>query len=371
MDNRIQKLANILVNYSCRLEANEKVLIEASIGAKELVKEIVKEVYKKGAFPFVKLSDAQISAEIIRGTNEAHTKFMCKYALTQMQDMDAYIGISAQENAYEQSGLPQDKMELYVVNYSKPVHSEERVNNTKWVILQYPTPSFAQLSMMSTEDFEDFYFKVCNLDYAKMAKAMEKLVTLMEKTDKVHIINKNTNLSFSIKGMKAIKCAGEMNIPDGEVYTAPIKNSVNGYLTYNVPTMYNGTRFDNVRLDFENGKIVNATASSKNEELNNILDTDEGARYIGEFAIGVNPFVNEPMLDILFDEKINGSFHFTPGASYKDAFNGNISAVHWDMVQIQRPDYGGGEIWFDDKLIRKDGLFVVEELFVLNPENLK
>jgi aminopeptidase len=227
----------------------------------------------------------------------------------------------------------------------------------------------AQLAEMSTEHFEDFYFKVCNLDYKKMSNAMDSLVELMNKTDKVRITGTNTDISFSIKGLPAVKCSGNFNIPDGEIFTAPVKESVNGYITYNAPSIYNGFTFENIRLDFKNGKIIDAK-SNNTEKLNQILDTDSGARYIGEFAIGVNPYIDKPMKDILFDEKIKGSIHFTPGSTYDECSNGNQSAIHWDLVLIQREEYGGGEIWFDDKLIRKNGIFIVDNLKNLNPENL-
>ena len=245
-----------------------------------------------------------------------------------------------------------------------------RVNHTKWVILRYPNPSMAQLAGQSLDAFEDFYFDVCTLDYAKMNRAMEALAALMEKTDNVKIKGPGTDLSFSIKGIPAVKCAGECNIPDGEVYTAPVRESMNGIISYNTPSEEQGFTYENIVFEIKNGKIVDAKANN-NERINQLLDTDEGARYFGEFAIGVNPYVLEPMKDTLFDEKIAGSFHLTPGAAYEDAFNGNKSAVHWDLVMIQRPEYGGGEIYFDDVLIRKDGLFVIPELECLNPENLK
>ena len=366
-----QILAHNLVNYSCKLKKGEKLLIESSIDAISLVLNIVDEAYKVGAYPFVKLKDQRVLKQLIKGTDSAHSSLWAEYEKPMMNDMDAYIGISANKNIFELSDVSKSKMQDYNIYFQKPIHHDIRVTKTKWVILQYPTESFCQMAGKSTDEFCDFYYKVCNLDYAKMNSAMDKLKNLMEKTDKVHIVSKDTNLSFSIKGIKAIKCAGEMNIPDGEVYTAPIKDSVNGILTYNVPTMYNGTRFDNVRLKFVDGKIVEASCLNNTEKLNQILDTDEGARYIGEFSFGLNPYILEPMLDILFDEKIAGSFHFTPGSCYNDAYNGNDSAIHWDMVQIQRKDYGGGEIWFDGVLVRKDGLFVLDCLKPLNPENLK
>ena len=261
-------------------------------------------------------------------------------------------------------------MNAYNKLYSHPVHHEIRVANTKWVILRYPNPSMSQLAGMSTEAFEDFYFNVCNLDYAKMYKAMDALKTLMDKTDRVRITAQNTDISFSIKGLNAVKCSGECNIPDGEIYTAPVKNSVNGRITYNAPSINQGLKFENVSLLFKDGKIVEATGNYT-EKLNEIFDTDEGARYVGEFALGVNPYIDKPIGDILFDEKISGSIHFTPGQCYDEADNGNHSAIHWDLVLIQTPEFGGGEIYFDDVLIRKDGRFVIPELFALNPENLK
>jgi aminopeptidase len=219
---------------------------------------------------------------------------------------------------------------------------------------------------MSTEAFEKFYFDVCLLDYKALLPAMNALKKLMDKTDRVHIKGPGTDLRFSIKGINSVICGGNYNIPDGEVFTSPVRDSVEGQISYNAPTIYQGIPFDSIRLEFSRGKIVKAEAGSRTKELNKILDSDEGARYIGEFALGFHPFIREPMRDILFDEKIAGSFHFTPGQAYENADNGNRSQVHWDMVSIQRKDWGGGEVWFDDKLIRKDGVFLVKALEKLN-----
>jgi aminopeptidase len=226
------------------------------------------------------------------------------------------------------------------------------------------------LAGTSTEAFEDFYFDVCNLDYARMAEAMDPLQELMNKTDRVRITGPGTDISFSIKDIGSVKCCGRRNIPDGELYTAPVRDSVNGVISYNTPSINGGVTYENIRFVFKDGKIVEATANHT-DRINTVLDADEGARYIGEFSFGFNPYIQHPMKDTLFDEKIDGSLHFTPGQAYKAANNGNVSSVHWDLVLIQRPEYGGGEIWFDDVLIRKDGRFVLPELEVLNPENLK
>lgn len=369
MDNRIETLARNLVNYSCELKKGEKVLISLSgTSGKGLVKQIVKEVYKVGAYPFIELSDPSVNRDILMGCEEEQLKVMLEYELNKMKQMDAYIAIRANDNTSELSDVPTDKL-LLNSKILRPV-TDYRVNETKWVVLRYPNNAMAQLATTSLEAFEDFYFDVCNLDYKKMSLAMDSLVSLMDKTDKVRLVGPGTDLTFSIKGIPAIKCDGKMNIPDGEVYTAPVKDSINGVLSYNTLSEYQGFTYQDIQFEFKDGKIIKAT-SNNTDRLNEVLDTDEGARYIGEFAIGVNPYILHPMKDTLFDEKIMGSFHFTPGMAYEDAFNGNKSSIHWDLVCIQTPDYGGGEIYFDDVLIRKDGMFVTEELVCLNPENLK
>ena len=370
LDPRIEKLAHNLVTYSCDVQKGENVLIEAFGVDYQLVNCIVKEVIAAGGYPFVEIKDNRVDREIANGMSEELAKKMEDFDNYRMKKMQAYIGIRGGENAYEKSDVPQDKMKILNKFYSTPVHLETRVKHTKWVILRYPTQGMSAMSAMSTEAFEDLYFKVCNLNYKKMEEAMTPLVNLMNKTDKVRIVAPNTDLTFSIKGIGAVKCAGKCNIPDGEVYTAPVKDSVNGRISYNVPTIYSGTKFENVSLLFKDGKIIEAT-SNNNEKINKIFDTDDGARYVGEFALGVNPYITRAMGDILFDEKISGSIHFTPGECYDDAYNGNVSAIHWDLVLDQTKEHGGGEIYFDDVLIRKDGIFVLDELKCLNPENLK
>ncbi|NJP36965.1 aminopeptidase [Alkalicoccus luteus] len=369
-DPRIQTLARNLIQYSTDLQKGEKVLIENFGLQKELVKALVEEAYAVHAIPFVSLKEHDVNRSLFMGATEEQQQLTARFEAHVMKEMDAYIGLRAGDNISELSDVPSANMALHQKTVGTEVHRKIRVPHTKWVVLRYPTDSMAQLAGMSTEAFEDFYFNVCNLDYAKMDQAMDALVDRMNQTDEVHIQGEGTDLRFSISNIPAIKCAGRLNIPDGEVYTAPVRDSVNGTITYNTASPYQGTTFEQIRLTFENGKIVDAS-SSDTTKLNEILDTDEGARFIGEFAIGVNPFIQHPMQDILFDEKIDGSFHFTPGQAYENAYNGNDSAVHWDIVNIQRPEYGGGTISFDGKVIRRDGRFTVPELEQLNPENLK
>jgi aminopeptidase len=369
-DPRLQKIAQNLLEYSNQVKAGQHVAIKGHVAAKPLILELVKHCYQLGAYPYVDLLDDEISRAIAMNNSEARMLKHVEWNLPKTQEMDAFINIYAEDNDSELTDVPTDN-KIMAAKFGRKL-SDIIVNQKQWVLLNYPTSALAQKAKMSTEAFADFVFDVCTVNYAKMAQAMQNLKKYMEKTDKVHIVAPGTDLSFSIKGIAAVPCAGECNVPDGEVFTAPVKTSVNGTITYNTPSPYQGTVYNNVSLTFKEGKIINATADNDVEKLNNVFDTDEGARFVGEFAIGLNPLILNPMGDILFDEKIDGSLHFTPGAAYVgEADNGNRSAVHWDLVLIQRAEYGGGEIYFDDVLIRKDGRFIIPELECLNPENLK
>ncbi len=369
-DERIKKLASTLVNFSCRVQKGENILIESTGDCDALVIECVKAAYTAGANPFVWLRRPSVNRALGMGANEEQAKLRAEIDGEMMSRMHAYIGVRGGDNSAEMSDVPEACLAVEGKHYWQPVHGNIRVPKTKWVVLRYPTASMAQAANMSTEAFEDFYFNVCCLDYSKMDRAMDSLKALMERTDRVHIKGVGTDLTFSIKGMPAIKCAGFCNIPDGEVYTAPVNGSIKGVISYNTPSLHDGFTFENIVLTFENGRIVKAECNDT-ERINKVFDVDHGARGVGEFAIGVNPFITFPMKDTLFDEKIMGSFHFTPGSCYDECPNGNKSALHWDLVCIQTPEYGGGEMWFDDVLIRKDGRFVLAELECLNPENLK
>jgi len=366
-DQRLKKLCNTLVQYSCELKPGDKILIEIFGHQPDLAQTLIDEVYAAGAIPFVRLRDMQIRRKLMQGATQEQYRVEAENDSALMRQMQAYLGIRAYENTYELTDVSADQMTLYTKAYSKEVHGKIRVPDTCWCVLRYPNFAMSQSAQMSTEAFEDYYFSVCTMDYAKMSHAMQALKARMEQADKVRIQGPDTDLTFSIKDIPTIICDGKLNIPDGEVYTAPVRNSVNGTLHYNTASLYMGKVYTDIRFTFKDGKIVEATASDT-EGLNKILDTDEGARYIGEFSFGVNPFVTTPIMDTLFDEKIAGSFHFTPGTCYDDASNGNHSSVHWDIVNIQRPEYGGGEIWLDDVLVRKDGLFVPDDLQLLNPD---
>ena len=342
-DPRLEKLAKTLLEYSNKVEAGQHVLIKGNILAKPLIKELIKHTYRIGAYPHTEILDDEIGRELSLGNTEERMEKVTGWNLEKYKDIDAFISVFADENDSEYSDVPTE-IKVMQARVGRPV-SNLIVNTKQWVLLNYPTPSLAQKAKMSLEQFEDFLLDVCLVDYSKMNEAMKNLKALMERTDKVHITGPGTDLTFSIKGLQAIPCAGDCNIPDGEVFTAPVRESVNGIIQYNTPSPYQGTVFNNVKLEFKDGKIINATADNDVERLNEIFNTDEGARYVGEFAIGVNPLIKHPMGDILFDEKIDGSLHFTPGQAYEgEADNGNRSAIHWDLVLIQREEYGGGSI---------------------------
>jgi aminopeptidase len=370
-DPRVTRLAELLCTHSTELSSADTVLVHAFDVPDEVTAEVVRAARGKGAQVVVRTESNRVRRQLLLGMTEANVKTIADIEMHEMKKMTAYIAIRGGDNSNELADVPGEAMSLWSKHYTQPVVLGQRVPHTKWVALRWPSPSMAQLAGMSTDAFEQFYFNVCTMDYPRMQKAAEPLRELMLKTDRVEIKGNGTDVSFSIKGVGVRQSYGRRNIPDGECFTAPVRDSVNGVIQYNTVSLYQGTEFKDLRLVCKDGKVVEAHAGDKTERMNEILDTDEGARYFGEWALGYNPYVLHPMKDTLFDEKIGGSFHMTPGNAYDDADNGNRSAVHWDIVCIQRPEYGGGEVWFDGRLVRKDGAFVLPELAGLNPENLK
>ncbi len=370
-DIRYERLAKLLVRHSIRVKPGDRVLVEAFDVPVEFTVVLIEAIAREGGLPIASTYLGRVTRALNMAASEEQMRLMGDLDRLRMESVQCYIGVRGSHNISEMSDVPPDRMSLYERLYWHRVHSEVRVPKTRWVVLRWPHPAMAQAAGMSTEAFEDFYFRVCtDVDYDQMTRAMEPLKALMDRTDEIHIVGPGTDLTFSKLGIASVPCAGGCNIPDGELFTAPVRNSVNGVLQYNADTLYRGTLFSNVRLVFREGRVVEATAGSGTERLNEILDADEGARYIGEWSLAFNPGILHPMKDILFDEKIAGSFHFTPGQAYEEADNGNRSQIHWDMVCVQRPDYGGGQIYFDGDLVRDGGLFVLPELDGLNPESL-
>jgi aminopeptidase len=365
-DPRLSLLAKNLLEHSLHMKRGEKLLISAPPAAKPLIRPLVELAYEMELLPFVRIFDEEIRRWLLQRSTEERQRIETGWDIHIAREADAYISVTGEENDAEFSQVDKDIMQMY--SRIRRPWVDLVTNDKKWVLLGWPTVGQAQKARMPFAEFCDFILDVSCVDYAEMGRHMRPLCDLMAKTDRVRITGPGTDLSFSIKGIPVVPCAGENNIPDGEIFTAPVKETVEGTLLCNTPCPYHGKIYHHVSLGFSKGRIVRAAAEQDSEALNAILDTDEGARYIGEFALGLNPRITRAFGNTLFDEKIAGSFHFTPGNAYEnDADNGNRSAIHWDMVCIQTPEMGGGEIYFDDVLIRKDGLFVPEELKPLNP----
>ena len=368
VDPRQTRVARTIIHHSTRLQPGEAILIDAYDVHDGLVNAIVDEAYAAGGLPLVQLRSAAIMRQHLLAGSEPQIRLSAEIELFQMQRVQAYVGLRAWENSSELSDVPPEHVARNLRWFQKPVHTDCRLSK-KWVILRYPTPSMAQMANMSTEAFEKFYYDVCTVDYARMSDAIAPLAGRMQHTDRVRITGPGTDLSFSIAGIGAMSCEGRRNLPDGECFSSPVRDSVNGTIAYNTPSLYHGTTYTHVRLTFEGGRVVRADGEP-HDKLQHILSLDEGASYVGEFSLGFNPHVLHPIKDTLFDEKIAGSLHFTPGQALDYADNGNRSQIHWDLVLIQRPEYGGGEVWFDGECIRRDGRFIAPELEGLNPERL-
>ena len=364
MDQRFNQLAAQVIGYSVSLKPGEKVLIDVWDGADDLGTALMEAAYAAGGMPFVTHQSMRMNRSVIAHATDAYMQDWLRYESYRMREMDAYIVVRKKENLNEWAGIDPERMAVFEKYYSQ-LHFGIRIPKTKWCVLRYPNAAMAQQAGMSTEEFEDYYFRACCLDYRRMCRRVEPLAKLAARTDRVRIVAPGTDITFSVKGQCAgVPRCGQRNVPCGEMGMPVVVDSANGEITYNVPSEIQGTVFRDIHLVLKNGLIVEAT-SSDTKRMNEILDTDANARRIGEFAIGFNPFLTRTTVDTIFDEKRAKTLHFTPGNSEI-----NTSAIHWDIVQSHAKEDGGGEIWFDGVLIRKDGLFVTEELKPLNPEQL-
>jgi aminopeptidase len=367
-----EKLARTLVHYSIQVKPGDLVFIHGKgFDTRDLTEAVMAETARAGGVPYLYYEDDRATRRLLLEGNEETFKKLGEFLLLEMKQAQVYIGIRGSGNVFELSDVPKEKLDLYDKYIAGPVHIEQRVKHTRWCVLRYPNLAMCQLAKQSSESFQRFYYDVCCLDYSTMDKAVQPLKELMNRTGRVRVIAPETDLAFSIKDIPAVPCSGTMNIPDGECFTAPVRESINGTIRFNASSVHDGVLYNSIKLTFKDGKAVEMESGANTERLRKVLTADAGASYVGEFALGYNPYILEPMNDILFDEKIAGSMHMALGACYDDAPNGNKSALHWDLVQIQRPEHGGGEIYFDDVLIRKDGRFVLPELEGLNPERLK
>lgn len=366
-DPRINQLAHRILKDSIKLCKGEKIYLEfEGVQTLPLMEEMIKETIALGGVPFYFFNDTSHHTALVHGAEAEQVLAFGRLHAEIMEKMDAYVVVRGYQNPYDGSVMTKEEQSVYNRCFMGPVHYDVRMKK-RWCVLRYPTNAAASLAKMSTSAFEDFYFKACLMDYNALGEAAKPLAELMNRTDKVRIIAPGTDLSFSIKGIPATICCGQRNLPDGEVFASPVKNSVNGSITFNTETQINGNVFSQIALRVEEGKVINAQAGGgSTDKLLSTIYTDAGSCYFGEFAFGLNPFVTREICENLFDEKIAGSIHLALGNSIASSDNGNRSAIHWDLVQIQKREQGGGEIWFDDVLIRKDGKFIPAELAPLN-----
>lgn len=374
MDQQFTAFAAQLVNFCTKVQKGEQVIIHAhDVVPKQMILAIIRAVRQAGGNVADVWWDCwEFDSELLQLVDRRQLRIRGIGRLSQISAVDVNIILRGYSNMYAMRNVPNENAKAFNTGIEKQV-KDERVSNTRWILTCWPTDVMANMAGMPTSDFESFFFSAVLFDYEKMSRAMEPLVQLIERTKEVHIIGPgDTDITFSIEGMSAVKCDGHRNIPDGEVYTAPVRNSVNGVIHYNTPTITKeGREYGGLRFVVKEGKIIEATCESGDVgQLNKYLDTDEGARYFGEFSFGINPYITQAIKDTLFDEKIWGSFHLTPGQCYDLMPNGNDSAIHWDIVAIQQEDCGGGEIYFDNQLIRKNGIFTISQLEGLNPKQL-
>lgn len=362
-DPRDARLARSLVQFSLDVQPGERVLLDfrgpETIG---LLHETVVAVTEAGGVPFPLYGDDTMAARFLSAANEEQVKSWGGIHETLMHEMQCYIRVNGTNNPFETADVPEPARRWEREHFMQRVHLQYRVPRTKWVVLRYPSHSMAQQAKMSRARFADMYYDVCTLDWPRFSRAMDPLHALMSRTDQVRLTAKGTDVTLSIKDIDVVKCDGHMNIPDGEVFTAPVKDSVNGVITYNAGAIYSGTSWEWIRLAFEAGKIVEIDGSNDVDKLREIFDTDAGSRSIGEFAFGLNPCLHTPIKDTLFDEKIYGSFHTALGQAYETADNGNRSAIHWDLVCIQTEKWGGGNVWMDGELVRENGHWIHPDL---------
>jgi len=371
LSEQLESVFNIIINHSCKIKPGEKILIEAIDVIPKYLEILLKGIINIGAFPILNMKEKWQMDLLALNASEDLFNTLADIEIYQMQQVSKMIGLRTYRGSKDHLNIGENSKNIILKHFIHPVHYDYRNNHLKWIYFRIPSSDWAKNSEMEEKDFYNYYFRSVLLDYQRMGSFFLPLKTLLERTDRVCIKSYGTDLTFSIKGQGVVIDNGIINLPDGEVHTAPVLDSINGSVRFNIDSTYYGDRFRNVALTFQDGQVIKAMSDSNNDKLHQILNMDEGARYAGEFAIGLNPFIDKPLNDILFDEKIYGSFHLALGNSYKEGGNGNRSCIHWDLILDQKIGSGGGELYFDNQLIRKDGMFVHRDLEHLNPENLK
>lgn len=352
-DQRLEKFADVLLQHSLNIQEGENVVIRTGYLAKPLIEEFYRKVTDRGANAFVHVLSDPLRKYFMEKATPKQLENESTIYEGIYEKADAVLVIEAPENTKHLSNVPPIKN----MEYNKAISPIlKRIMSKRWVLTNYPVEAFAQDADMSLTEYEDFLFDAVLVDYEKMDRDMDKILDIFDEADTVRLVGMDTDLTFSIKGRKGIKCSGQNNVPDGEVYYSPVTNSANGHIYYEFPAIRYGNQVDGVRLEFKDGKIVNARSASNERFLNQMLDTDEGARYLGEFGIGLNYGIKKFIKNILFDEKIGGTIHLAAGNAYEGSGGENVSVVHWDMIKELRTF---GEIYADGRLVQKNGIYLI------------
>jgi len=366
MDPRVKKLAKVLIHYSIKLKKGQLIKIQGEACSLPLIKALFEEAVEVGAHPYTRLMVSELDEIFLKKASDKQLTYISPLAVNEINKIDALVSIWGSENTRNLSGIDpkrQAKMRLSHRPIFQKFFKRSAEGKLSWVGTLYPTNAEAQEADMSLADWEDFVYKSGRIDAAdpvkhwkKIAKEQDRLVKILNRTDRLQIRSADTDLSMRVKGRKWINCAGTENFPDGEIFTCPIENTVNGHIRYSFPAVYMGREVEDVRLEFKNGKVVKETAGKNQAFLTSMLNMDKGARFVGEVAIGTNYSIKNFTKNILFDEKIGGTCHLAVGASIPEAGGKNKSALHWDMICNMKKD---AEIIADGKVVYRNGKFVI------------
>lgn len=354
MDQRDEKLANILVHYSIKAKKGDKVIIDFHEAGKTLALEVYKKLLDIGAFVYLEAKLDGFEHAYYKHASSEQINHVFDFEHEKPDEVDARVVIRSSFNSKEMSNIAPEKiaarrktMQPFLNKYVEK----------RWILTYYPSHGMAQEADMSLEEYKEFYFKTCLLDWESVKESQEKLKNAIDDGKVMRVVGEKTDITLSMEGRDGIKCCGEHNMPDGEVFYAPVETQVNGHVYFDLPSIFSGKEVKGIYLEFENGKIIKATAEKNQELLHAILSTDEGSKYLGEVGIGTNFQITKPTKEILFDEKIGGSIHMAVGRAYKEGGGQNESAIHWDMIKDLRKK---GEIYIDGKLIQKNGKFLLD-----------
>ncbi len=365
-DPRIEKLAQLIVNYSVAVRAGDKVAISSTTLAQPLLKEVYKEVLRAGGHPYVAAAVPELDEIFFKYASQKQLTHVPKPLELIMETYDVRISIIAESNTRSLANVDPSKMVLQQQARSGIMRTFMRrsaAGQLRWTVAPFPTNALAQDGDMGLLEYEDFVYQACMPDmtdpigyWKDFSRRQQAIVDWLKDKKVIHVKGPETDLSLSVEDRPFQNCDGHFNIPDGEIFTGPVEDSVEGHVYFSYPAIYGGREVDGVRLQFEKGKVVKATAVKNEEYLRKTIGTDEGASSVGEFAIGTNEGIQKFTREILFDEKIGGSFHMALGAGYPETGSRNESAIHWDMICDLR---SGGEITADGELLYKNGKFVL------------